>query len=70
VIGGSVSDIEESFTDNCNDRRLSDVQFSAGADAKRKLNLRPAKYNFAKLTPSRFCRYFCYDDAGLSAVAS
>jgi hypothetical protein len=53
----------ENLTDNCNDRPLSDVQFYTGADAKRKLTLRPAKYNFAKFTPSRFCRYFCYDDA-------
>src|SRR5215475_8664026 len=40
--------IEESLTDNCNDRWSSSVQFSTAEDAKRKLNLDPSKEQFCE----------------------
>jgi hypothetical protein len=44
------------------------ISASPRPNAKRKLYLRPAKNNFAKLTPRRFCRYFSHDDARLVAA--
>ena len=55
------------LADHCDERRLSDLQFSARSDAKGKLDLRPAKYNFAQLTPLRFCQYFRNNDPRLVA---
>ena len=62
-----MADVEERLADYCNDRRLSKFQFSPRPDAKWKLDLRPAKYNVAEVTPFRFCRYFGHDSAGLVA---
>src|SRR5262245_5888511 len=67
VIGRSVADVEECLADNRNDRRLSDLQFPARSEAKGKLDLRPTKHKFAKLTPLRFCGYLNYNNAGFIA---
>ena len=60
-------DVEESLADDSNDRRLKHLQFSTGSDAKRKLNVRPTKYDFAKFTPLRFCRDLNHSRAGFVA---
>ena len=65
MIGGSVADIEECLADDCDDHRVSELQFSARSDAKRKFDFRPTKHNLAKLAPFRFCRYLSHNSAGL-----
>jgi hypothetical protein len=68
MICGSVSNIEESLADNCDNQRLHELQFSAGSDAKRKLYARPTKYNFPKFAPFRFCGYLSNNEARLIIV--
>jgi len=51
VVCWGVAHIEKCFADNGDDHWLSELWFSSRSDAKRKLHLRPIKYNFAKLTP-------------------
>jgi hypothetical protein len=62
-----VPDVEERLADNCDDRRLKHLQFPAGSDAKRKLDLCPTEYDFAELTPLRFCWYLNHNSAGFVA---
>src|SRR5262245_618918 len=62
MIRGRVPDVEESLSCDCNNQRLIDLQFSTRPHAKRKLNLGPAKHNFAKLTPLRFRGYLNHND--------
>ena len=58
-----MADVEKCFTDNCNDRRISDVQLLSRASVKREPRSRPTKNHVANLTPLRFLRYFNSDDS-------
>src|SRR5215469_11438606 len=62
-----MADVEKGFANNGDDQRFAELQLSTRSDAKRKLDLRPTKYNFAKVTPLRFCRYLNHNHAGLVA---
>jgi hypothetical protein len=67
LICGSVVNVEKRLTRDGNDSRFSDLQLSAGSQAKRELWVRPTENNFAKLTPSFvwFCRYLSHNDPWL-----
>jgi hypothetical protein len=47
--------VEKCSANNGDDRGISDVQLLSRASVKRESRSRPAKYNFAKLTPLRLC---------------
>jgi hypothetical protein len=67
MVCGSVANVEKRLADHCDNRWLTELEFSSRPNAKRKLHLRPTKYNLAKLTPLRFGRCLSHNDAWLVA---
>ena len=64
------ADVEKCFTDNCDDRRIRDVQLLRRASVKREPRSRPTKNHVANLTPLRFAGTSTTTIPGLLPVAS
>ena len=63
--GRRVPDVPERFSNNGDDRGISDFQPFSRTSLKWKSRGCPTKNCCANLTPLRFCRYFTDNDSGL-----